>query len=88
MEPWHGGGPNKRMVSCQNDSCWVRPMNSEETQDEAIAAWNTRAAPPELTALIDAARDFEAAIGVAGVEVGSLRVRLAAAIAKWDAANV
>lgn len=44
MEPWHGGGPDKQLVSCAGfaDTCNVGPSTTGETPAEAIAAWNTR----------------------------------------------
>jgi len=39
---WHGGGANKHMVSCDNDSCYVSPQVCGNTDDEAIRKWNTR----------------------------------------------
>jgi hypothetical protein len=43
MERWHGGGPNKRMVSCDNEECDVAPMVTGESVREAVEKWNTRA---------------------------------------------
>ena len=40
--PWHGGGPRKRMVSCIEEDCLVRPMVSGSTRQRALDAWNYR----------------------------------------------
>jgi hypothetical protein len=45
MEPWHGGGPNKQMISCSSETCEVSPMMTGETPAEAIAVWNMRTDP-------------------------------------------
>jgi len=42
IEPWHGGAPTKKLISCQNEDCEVGPSVTGETEDEAVAYWNTR----------------------------------------------
>lgn len=42
MEPWHGGGPKKRMISCANETCRVSPMTTGSTPSLAARAWNHR----------------------------------------------
>jgi len=42
IEPWHGGGPLKRLISCQNENCEVAPAVTGTTQKKAITYWNYR----------------------------------------------
>lgn len=42
IEPWHGGGPNKHMVSCVNDACPATPAVTGGTKKKAIERWNVR----------------------------------------------
>lgn len=44
IQPWHGGGPNKRMVSCSDEFCRVGPSVTGSNRARAIAAWNSRKA--------------------------------------------
>lgn len=43
LRPWHGGGPRKRMIGCENDDCLVRPAVSGGTRSRAVDNWNIRA---------------------------------------------
>lgn len=42
VEPWHGGGTLKRMVSCGNENCYVQPEVTGSTRKQAINRWNYR----------------------------------------------
>ena len=58
-QPWHGGGPRKTMVCCENEECHSSPSVTEETPEEASRNWNMRAglrpipADRELMRLVD-----------------------------------
>lgn len=55
------------------------------TQEEAIAAWNTRATPaalsPEVRALVEAAQEFDDALDTPGKDCGAPRLRMSKALA-------
>lgn len=42
IKPWHGAGPSKRMIACENDACYVGPHVVGATRKQAVAFWNTR----------------------------------------------
>jgi hypothetical protein len=46
MQPWHGGGPQKKLISCSNTEgrnlCHVGPQVTGETTRQAAARWNYR----------------------------------------------
>ena len=42
IEPWHGAGPQKKMVWCRNLSCHVGPMVTGRTRTVAVRYWNKR----------------------------------------------
>jgi len=54
IQYWHGGGPNKRLISCSNTAgtlssdptatCDVGPAVSGETRAKALEKWNRRGA--------------------------------------------
>lgn len=43
VQPWHGGGPLKHMVHCDNDHCHCGPGTTGPTKRKAIERWNKRA---------------------------------------------
>jgi hypothetical protein len=45
IEPWHGGGPQKHAVHCDNVRCWVQPMVTGPRLSSAVERWNVRGAP-------------------------------------------
>jgi hypothetical protein len=53
VESWHGGGPEKVMVSCVADFCLVAPHVAAETLALGRTTWNERHidddAPEEVT---------------------------------------
>lgn len=64
IEPWHGGGPQKRMIMCDNDGCHHGAAVTGPTRRAAIALWNRRAPLPGACAathtatVIDSVRDY------------------------------
>ncbi|MCF1471168.1 hypothetical protein FS763_04405 [Agrobacterium vitis] len=43
IEKWHGGQPDRHMVSCWNTDCDHDPRVIAETRAEAVQKWNRRA---------------------------------------------
>lgn len=42
VQKWHGGGPLKTAVICEDEDCCVNPMVTAPTRYRAIERWNTR----------------------------------------------
>lgn len=46
IQSWHGGGPKKRLVTCEDtdeNRCFVIPSVTGGNRDVAIRRWNWRA---------------------------------------------
>lgn len=43
IEFWHGGEPQKRLISCSGDDCEISPSVTGETLRSAIVKWERRA---------------------------------------------
>lgn len=41
-QPWHGGGPTKTLVGCENDDCDAKPSVVGSTKARAVRIWNSR----------------------------------------------
>lgn len=42
VQPWHGGGPRKHVVNCDNEECDASPIVPGNTETIAIRRWNKR----------------------------------------------
>jgi hypothetical protein len=40
IQPWHGGGKNKRRVGCSNEFCEAAPSVTASSRARAIGKWN------------------------------------------------
>lgn len=49
IQPWHGGGPKKRMIACVNDECPACPMVAGSTRQRALDRWNQRLVSSKVT---------------------------------------
>jgi hypothetical protein len=43
IQPWHGGGPRKHLISCHEETCRVSLSVTGATAQQAIKYWNERA---------------------------------------------
>lgn len=42
IEPWHGGGPNKHRIGCDDEMCHANPAVTGYNKSVAVARWNSR----------------------------------------------
>lgn len=42
VQPWHGGGSRKTMVSCESPVCLASPQVTGSTRRTAVEGWNWR----------------------------------------------
>lgn len=45
IQPWHGGGPRKRMIHCEDETCHANPAVTGYNESVAVARWNSRRTP-------------------------------------------
>ena len=45
IQHWHGGGPQKRLISCDTPECDVSPDVTGTSRKSALAHWNERRVP-------------------------------------------
>lgn len=42
IQYWHGGSADKRMISCEMDSCYASPQITGPNYKTALCRWNMR----------------------------------------------
>lgn len=50
IQPWHGGGAQKKMLDCQNENCHVGPTVTGANRQMTVKRWNTRVTAEQVEA--------------------------------------